>query len=91
MEFFTDFVVTGAVGGADATSTPTEVTGLLGDGFVESLTGPKRLPRCYDLVELAGEGDGGSGNLARSVPHCAGSPGGFAVAGRPRRTARCRS
>ncbi|WP_405472067.1 hypothetical protein [Streptomyces anulatus] len=53
MGFFTDFVVTGAVGGADATSTPAEVTGLLGDGFVESLTGPGQLLRCYDLVELA--------------------------------------
>ncbi|MFI1220857.1 MULTISPECIES: hypothetical protein [unclassified Streptomyces] len=63
MEFFTDFVVTGTVSGADATCTPAEVTGLLGDGFVESLTGPGRLLRCYDLVELAWErvGDGGGG------------------------------
>ncbi|MCX4484170.1 hypothetical protein OG890_09425 [Streptomyces anulatus] len=57
MEFFTDFVVTGAVGGADATSTPAEVTGLLGDGFMESLTGPGQLLRCYDLVELAWQRD----------------------------------
>lgn len=61
MGFFTDFVVTGAVSGADATNTPAEVTGLLGDGFVESLTGPTRLLRCYDLVELAWERDGDSG------------------------------
>ncbi|MEU2070593.1 hypothetical protein [Streptomyces anulatus] len=54
---FTDFVVTGAVGGADATCTPAEVTGLLGDGFVESFTGPGQLLRCYDLVELAWQRD----------------------------------
>ncbi|MGC5532033.1 hypothetical protein [Streptomyces sp. SR-10] len=47
------------MGGADATSTPAEVTGLLGDGFVESFTGPGQLLRCYDLVELAWERDGG--------------------------------
>ncbi|WP_405462874.1 hypothetical protein OG333_09055 [Streptomyces anulatus] len=57
MDFFTDFVVTGAVGGADATRTPAEVTGLLGDGFVESFTGPGQLLRCYDLVELAWQRD----------------------------------
>ncbi|MFH9237854.1 hypothetical protein ACH4KO_21385 [Streptomyces anulatus] len=57
MRFFTDFVVTGAVGGADATSTPAEVTGLLGGGFVESLTAPGQLLRCYDLVELAWQRD----------------------------------
>ncbi|MGX5390638.1 hypothetical protein ACWLMY_02055 [Streptomyces anulatus] len=57
MELFTDFVVTGAVGGADATRTPAEVTGLLGDGFVESFTGPGQLLRCYDLVELAWQRD----------------------------------
>ncbi|MCQ1578341.1 hypothetical protein [Streptomyces parvus] len=58
MAFFTDFVVTGAVRGADATSTPAEVTGLLGDAFVESLTGPGQLLRCYDLVEVAWEQEG---------------------------------
>ncbi|MFI5482911.1 hypothetical protein ACIBAB_27735 [Streptomyces rubiginosohelvolus] len=59
MAFFTDFVVTGAVRGADATSTPAEVTGLLGDGFVESWTGPGQLLRCYELVEVAWEREGG--------------------------------
>ncbi|MFJ3577634.1 hypothetical protein [Streptomyces rubiginosohelvolus] len=58
MAFFTDFVVTGAVRGADATSTPAEVTGLLGDGFVESWTGPGQLLRCYELVEAAWEREG---------------------------------
>ncbi|MFG3393188.1 hypothetical protein [Streptomyces parvus] len=55
MAFFTDFVVTGTVRGADATSTPAEVTGLLGDAFVESRTGPGQLLRCYELVEVAWE------------------------------------
>ncbi|WP_405509621.1 hypothetical protein OG323_28200 [Streptomyces cyaneofuscatus] len=32
LEFFTGFVVSGTVGGADATSTPGEVTAILGDG-----------------------------------------------------------
>ncbi|GGP41712.1 hypothetical protein GCM10010231_10850 [Streptomyces sindenensis] len=58
MAFFTDFVVTGAVRGADATSTPAEVTALLGDGFVESRTGLGQLLRCYDLVEFAWEREG---------------------------------
>ncbi|MFD5204821.1 hypothetical protein ACFWM7_32780 [Streptomyces sp. NPDC058375] len=58
MEFFTGFVVTGAVRGADATSTPAEVTALLGDRFVESRTGAGQLLRCYDLVELAWKQDG---------------------------------
>ncbi|MFD6204940.1 hypothetical protein ACWCQF_23790 [Streptomyces rubiginosohelvolus] len=58
MAFFTDFVVTGAVRGADATSTPAEVTGLLGDGFVESWTEPGQLLRCYELVEVAWEREG---------------------------------
>ncbi|WP_237302605.1 hypothetical protein [Streptomyces sp. S063] len=58
MAFFTDFVVTGAVRGADATSTPAEVTALLGDGFVESRTGLGQLLRCYDLVEVAWEREG---------------------------------
>ncbi|WP_408991688.1 hypothetical protein [Streptomyces sp. 1268] len=58
MAFFTDFVVTGAVRGADATSTPAEVTGLLGDAFAESRTGPGQLLRCYDLVEVAWEQEG---------------------------------
>ncbi|MEU6612166.1 MULTISPECIES: hypothetical protein [Streptomyces] len=58
MAFFTDFVVTGTVRGADATSTPAEVTGLLGDAFVESRTGPGQLLRCYELVELAWEQEG---------------------------------
>ncbi|MFJ5865508.1 hypothetical protein ACIQEY_13975 [Streptomyces parvus] len=53
--FFTDFVVTGSVRGADATSTPAEVTGLLGDAFVESRTGPGQLLRSYHLVEVAWE------------------------------------
>ncbi|MFF3123837.1 hypothetical protein ACFVRD_16155 [Streptomyces sp. NPDC057908] len=52
MTFFSDFVVTGTVGGADATSTPDEVTALLGDGFVESGAEGQRL-RGYDLVEFA--------------------------------------
>ncbi|MGW4835073.1 hypothetical protein [Streptomyces globisporus] len=58
MAFFTDFVVAGAVRGADATSTPAEVTGLLGDAFVESRTGPGQLLRCYELVEVAWEREG---------------------------------
>ncbi|MFE6917614.1 hypothetical protein [Streptomyces rubiginosohelvolus] len=58
MAFFTDFVVTGAVRGADATSTPAEVTGLLGDAFVESRTGPGQLLRSYELVEVAWEREG---------------------------------
>ncbi|MFJ9318990.1 hypothetical protein [Streptomyces globisporus] len=58
MAFFTDFVVTGTVRGADATSTPAEVTGLLGDAFVESRTGPGQLLRCFDLVEVAWEQEG---------------------------------
>ncbi|MEU8101399.1 hypothetical protein [Streptomyces rubiginosohelvolus] len=58
MAFFTDFVVTGAVRGADATSTPAEVTGLLGDAFVESRTGLGQLLRCYELVEVAWEQEG---------------------------------
>ncbi len=58
MAFFTDFVVTGAVRGADATSTPAEVTALLGDGFVESRTRLGQLLRCYDLVEVAWEREG---------------------------------
>ncbi|MFJ7328507.1 hypothetical protein ACIQVN_20025 [Streptomyces cyaneofuscatus] len=57
LEFFTGFVVSGTVGGADATSTPGEVTAILGDGFVESLTGPGQLLRCYDLVEFAWQRD----------------------------------
>ncbi|MGQ4732418.1 hypothetical protein ACUN3E_32800 [Streptomyces sp. Ju416(a)] len=65
MAFFTDFVVTGAVRGADVTSTPAEVTGLLGDAFVDSRTGPGQLLRCYRLVEVAWEreqeGDGWRG------------------------------
>ncbi|WP_432021678.1 hypothetical protein [Streptomyces parvus] len=55
MAFFTDFVVTGTVRGADATSTPAEVTGLLGDAFVESRTGLGQLLRSYELVEVAWE------------------------------------
>ncbi len=58
MAFFTDFVVTGAVRGADATSTPAEVTGVLGDAFVESRTGLGQLLRCYELVEVAWEQEG---------------------------------
>ncbi|MFE7045028.1 hypothetical protein ACFU9X_38130 [Streptomyces atratus] len=50
--FFSDFVVTGTVGGADATSTPDEVTALLGDDFVESGDESRRL-RGYELVEFA--------------------------------------
>ncbi|MER5501750.1 MULTISPECIES: hypothetical protein [unclassified Streptomyces] len=52
MAFFSDFVITGTVGGADATSTPDEVTALLGDDFVESVDRGQRL-RGYDLAEFA--------------------------------------
>ncbi|MFF0570668.1 hypothetical protein ACFYT7_23955 [Streptomyces sp. NPDC004041] len=58
MAFFTDFVITGSVRGADATHAPPEVTGLLGDEFTESRTGRGQLLRCYDLVEVAWEREG---------------------------------
>ncbi|WP_228992962.1 hypothetical protein [Streptomyces sp. DH8] len=66
-ESVVDFVVTGTAGGADATSTPAEVTALLGDGFVESRTG-RQLLRCYDLVEFAWERDAGGGGEADGGP-----------------------
>ncbi|MFE5958668.1 hypothetical protein ACF1BA_04405 [Streptomyces rubiginosohelvolus] len=76
MAFFTDFVVTGAVRGADATSTPAEVTGLLGDAFAESRTGPGQLLRCYALVEVAWEreGDGWRGLYITVQAHRAKPP-----------------
>ncbi|MFF8552087.1 hypothetical protein ACF058_04455 [Streptomyces sp. NPDC015501] len=60
-ESVVDFVVMGTVGGADATSTPVEVTGLLGDGFVESRTGRRQVLLSHDLVEFAWERDAGGG------------------------------
>ncbi|GAA1338118.1 hypothetical protein GCM10009647_080940 [Streptomyces sanglieri] len=50
--FLGDFLITGAVGGADASSTPAEVTALLGDEFTESGDTKQRL-RSYRIVEFA--------------------------------------
>ncbi|MET9659470.1 hypothetical protein [Streptomyces sp. NPDC006510] len=52
MALLGDFLITGTVGGADATSTPDEVTALLGDAFAESGDQEQRL-RCYELAEFA--------------------------------------
>ncbi len=81
MAFFTDFVITGTVRGADATHAPPEVTGLLGDEFTESRTGRGQLLRCYDLVEVAWEREGDTWR-GLYVHHRAGPPARPTVAAR---------
>lgn len=56
MSVCTGFVVSGTVDGADATSTPDEVTALLGDGYAESCR-KGRLLRSYSLAEFAWQRD----------------------------------
>ncbi|MFD7493427.1 hypothetical protein ACFV8T_13555 [Streptomyces sp. NPDC059832] len=50
--FLGGFLITGTVGGADASSTPDEVTALLGEDFAESGDRKQRL-RSYEIVEFA--------------------------------------
>ncbi|WP_329211805.1 hypothetical protein OG257_27620 [Streptomyces sp. NBC_00683] len=56
MSVCTGFVVSGTVDGADATSTPDEVTALLGDGYAESRR-KGLLLRSYSLAEFAWQRD----------------------------------
>ncbi|MFD9500787.1 hypothetical protein [Streptomyces sp. NPDC060035] len=56
MSICTGFVISGTVDGADATSTPDEVTGLLGEGYAES-GDQGQLLRSYGLAEFAWQRD----------------------------------